>query len=450
VAFATSAGLVHAARATTDVTIVGFGAGTTATGATAVYYDPNAPVPASPTAELDGAYSTAALQSGPIGRALSSVAWPGDLVAGAGPALGLLLPVNPGLGPYPVRAQASFPQGSAAQRNDSVAGSEMVASASRAGVAASAESGRADGGAALVDGAITSAVQARSTPTAVELTGQAHATGVSILGGLVRFASVSTQTTLRTDGVKPRLSGTTSVVGLTVAGTPLTVDGSGVRLGGAGTGAGDATDAAESLLRSVGVSLQVAQPIDLVSASHAERSMGGLIVGLDAKAIAGFLSTVSAPTAQEIAAVLNPQQTLVLSFGSVGVTATTITQHAVGLGPLGSAPSVGATAGPSGAATKGTTAVGPAGGGAPEGSSAGRVSDSAPPTSAGPVSLASGTTAAGPGLLGVPAAYHGIRAKDWFVAAVAIAVAAALLWGATKRVLLLAAAPTACEHGVSS
>ena len=419
-----------AARAAVGAPTFGYGAVATAEGSSITYNDPSLPVPASPAVEVDGAYSTAALQSGPIGRALASAAWPGDFVAGAGPALGLVLPVNPGIGAYPVRAQASYPQGRSADVNTSVPGSAMAASAKQAGVDASAATGAIQSAAGLVNGLVRSEVHEQVTGDGVRNTSSAGATGVSILSGLVTVGSVTSTAAVTSGAAAPR--GTTSVAGLTVAGVPLTVDAGGVSVSGTGTGQQASTAAAEDVLHRAGVTIYLARPVDVTRHAYVERDVGGLVIGIDGHALASFLASTG-PAGAAVQQVLDPHQALWVSLGAVDVSVQTvpgagqggILPVVTGVAPAGSAP--GGPTGATGAPSVATAAGG--GGNVPALPAAGPTP--APAGTGGPAKRPNAGSPLVTTLSLAPAAYKGVLPWQVLLALLGTAAAAGLLWRLT-------------------
>jgi hypothetical protein len=414
-------------------TPLGFGTSAVANAATLVFFDPNAPVPASPTAEADADHSEAALQSGPVGRALASTAWPGALIAGLGPALGLLLPVNPGLGAYPVRAQASYPQGASSATNDSIPGNTMAASAAASGVSAAATSGGADVPAVVVQGTLHSEVHESSIAGIVN-SAMATATNVTILNGLVHIDSVTSNATVRNGASRPVLTGDTQVSGLTVAGVPVTVDATGARIGNGPTASGP-TGSAQSLFGQMGITVSVAKPIDMVSGNHAERLVGGVLVAIDARVLSAYVASLPLPEAQEISATVNAKQQLLVGLGEADVTLDTVS---------GAAPSI----------TVPTALVPPA-----ASTPAGSIIPSSPAASLGsPTGQATTQTPVPPrGAVGTPPAaapatfalrlakqYRGLLPWDIAVAALLALAAAAPIWRLTTGALDPDALPEEC------
>ena len=417
-----------------SVALVGFGASSTANAATATYYDPLVPVPATPTAELDADHTQAALQSGPVGRALASSAWPGDLIAGIGPALGLLLPVNPGLGAYPVRAQAAYPQGQSSQVNNTIPANQMAASANSHSIDAAAHSAGGTLPVAIVQGALASAVHLSSTVTAVVTAGTASASDVNILAGLIHIASVTSNASITTDGTKPVLTGATGVVGMTVGGVPISIDAGGPHIGTGGTPAGGPTASAESVLRQAGVTMSVAQPVDLVSRSRAERVVGGLTIQVKASTLDKYVKALPAPVGQQLSAVLNLQQDLFLGFGSIDVNVGTVTAAASAPVPV----TLPAAPAPPAAVVVSPVDTGPA-------PAAPAPAAAQPTTVAAPPAAAPTTQVLVPDLgTRLARAYRGLGPWSIVLAALLALAVVAPFWRLTTDALDAAASPDAC------
>ena len=94
-------------------TLGGFTVTADGSGLTASYEQPNLPLPADPSAEVDVGYTTTADNVGPSGSALASSLYPGQVVANAGPELGEFLPgvPLPAAPVWPVQATSTCPQG---------------------------------------------------------------------------------------------------------------------------------------------------------------------------------------------------------------------------------------------------------------------------------------------------------------------------------------------------
>src|SRR6185437_8717605 len=120
----------------------GFTVNSVAEAVTAQYEQPNFPVPATPSLEFDEGYAATSDNYGPSGSATASSLYPGQVVANAGPELGLLVPGVP-LPPapvWPIQAAAEYPQTPNSSSTDQP-GVNMDASSTANGNTASATIG---------------------------------------------------------------------------------------------------------------------------------------------------------------------------------------------------------------------------------------------------------------------------------------------------------------------
>jgi hypothetical protein len=184
-----------------------------------------------PEADADLPQSQVSLTSGPVGYALSSVAWPGALLGNAGSLILLVQPSAPsqvGALNDPVRAEARTGSASHSSTNDSVPGAHMAADATPARTTADA---RLDGGAAgavVGFGRTTSASSATLGTRTGTVTADSTAKDVSLANGVVKIGSVVSHAEARTDGTTATAKGKTTVSGMTIAGVPVVVDDNGV------------------------------------------------------------------------------------------------------------------------------------------------------------------------------------------------------------------------------
>lgn len=224
---------------------------------------------AHPQAEGEVPETVAQLQSGPQGYALSSVAWPGALVANAGTTSQLLnLPVPASAASSlndPIRAEARTGSGDQTVTNSSYPGSVMTATAGDQHVSADATVGATSG---PVPQSGTGSTESRSTvdvtgPASVAGTAYSVAKDVVLDGGLVKVTSVTSKASVSSFVTNSTGSGSTQVSGLTIAGQPAYVDQDGVHLGQSGPGAPVNTIAnaiAQQAVTSAGMKVAVSQP----------------------------------------------------------------------------------------------------------------------------------------------------------------------------------------------
>jgi len=303
--------------------LTGFSINSLASGTSLLMNEPTAPAP-NPVVEVDGDYATATLAAGPADHALASQLWPGSVVAGAGPALSLLVPGLPAPVPsYPVRAEAYYPQDPHDQQSQTVPGASMIAHAN--GLDASS-------GATLTGEATPSAISSANYATQTESsvvsdvatsTASSNVSHLDILGGLITAASVVSTATATSDGTTAKVAGNTVVSGLLVDGQPAVVTPQGVQAAGMGAQNPVPTQVIQQALAQGGVNMFLARPIDVVQGNSASRDLGGLIVQLQASALNNFVSQLPAPTASAIERAQggNFGSSVFLSFASLSVNA---------------------------------------------------------------------------------------------------------------------------------
>jgi hypothetical protein len=299
--------------------LAGYNVSAVGVGAQFVYNQPSAPIPATPTSELEAAYSLSTFNAGPSAHSLASMLWPGSTAAGAGPALGLLLPVNPGIPAYPVRAETFFPQPPNNNVNEVAPGSRMEASSTATLSRAASALAGANQPALVSGGAYTSEAASGVVGRAATATATAKASGVKLAGGVVSFDSVASTATVVSDGQAAKTDGQSVVTGLVIAGQAAVIDASGVHAGPGGPGTAAATQLIQSTLKQVGISLQLAEPTDLVDGPKGDRTLGGLLVTFDAAALAKHFDTLPASVGATLKKQLPFDQSLVLAFGAVHV-----------------------------------------------------------------------------------------------------------------------------------
>ncbi|MFN2537914.1 MAG: hypothetical protein ABR549_07135 [Mycobacteriales bacterium] len=217
-----------------------------------------------PEADADIPQSLVSLTSGPVGYALSSVAWPGALLGNAG---SLVLLVQPGAPSQvsalndPVRAEARTGSAEHSATNDSVPGAHMAADATPAKTTAVA---RVDGGSAgvlLGFGTSSSSSAASLGAQTGAVTADSTAKEISLAGGVVKIGSVVSHAEAFSDGVTARAKGATTVTGMTVAGVPVAVDDHGVTVSTQhGAVPPTAVAAVNSALTSLGMTIALSAP----------------------------------------------------------------------------------------------------------------------------------------------------------------------------------------------
>ena len=287
--------------------LAGFGIKVVGVGLDVSYDSPSAPVPLSPspTAELAFGYSLATLDAGPIGHALASVLWPGAFIANIPPL------VSPQLPKYPVRAEAFSPQGPATSTNTPFAGTDMHASS--AGLLSEASSHAASAGTEALAVVASAASTSRTAIENNQAIGRATATATAlkIAGGAVAADGVVTTARITSAGGKPKIEGKTTVTGLTIGGTPAVIDGDGVH----------AAAAALSALDASGISLRLANPVDVIKGTSGSRNAAGLLVTLTPSALRTAVAALPPDVAAQVQSTVVLDQTVTIAVGGATVAA---------------------------------------------------------------------------------------------------------------------------------
>ena len=347
-----------------DTTLGGFTVAAVASGITASYEQPNLPLPANPSLELNVGYSTTTDNFGPAGSTLASSLYPGQVIANAGPELSLLFPGVP-LPPapiWPVQATTACPKGPNAT-NNSTPGATMeadcktdsntaVASFGSPGsnatgppAAPSSGSGAPGLGPVLGIGSVLSSgsptpsapvgndlltMQGLSSTSTSGATGPkatatatADASGISILGGLITIGSVSTTATAISNGTTGTLSGASTAQHVVVAGQPVTIDSSGIHAAGNAGPGNPVLPVVQQILSAAGIIMTVTNPTDTNQGPSVSRQWDGFRIRIDLTTLDGAANTLSKLVPASVLANLPlpvpDKQILVLDMGWVSV-----------------------------------------------------------------------------------------------------------------------------------
>ncbi len=351
-----------------DTTLGGFTVAAVAEASTVQYEQPNLPIPATPSIELDEGYAATTDNFGPTGSATAATLYPGQVVANSGPELGAFAPGVP-LPPapvWPIEAVSTYPQtpsastdkpgvtmessstadGNTATATIGSAGTPAAGSAPAAAPAGtgglgsllpSVAGGSAAGSTAAPSPAASSGlgtvqdVSGTSSSTAVGQAATAAATatdsGIALLGGVLSIASVSSTASASSNGTAATLTGSTTVTGATVNGQAVTIDASGVHAANASSpSAAAATAAAQSILNTLGITLTVTNPTDSVNGPQGSRQLDGLRIQVNLDTLdqqADKLSALIPPAVLAHLPVRVPnKQVLVWDLGTVDVQST--------------------------------------------------------------------------------------------------------------------------------
>jgi hypothetical protein len=297
-------------------------------------YEPTIPIPASPQAELEVAYTKVEASSGPTGDGLASWLWPGDPVGqGCKTFVEKLVPAETGLcaDGYPIQVSSRTPGEPSEQSDEPFPGSLMRTSADRKGVRSTvgwssdgdvsekqskggeqpelpqspldqlgslgaaitgkdrtaAEPGQPGNGlppelAVLVDvDGMVSRAHTETVGESVDAVATSKLTNLSLLGGLITADSVTVTARTSADGKKPTAAGVSKVVGLELAGTPITVGRDGVRLVDESHEIPQLPDDPEKALKQLGVSLVLPKPERSVMGDSSSTAFEGIQIIID-------------------------------------------------------------------------------------------------------------------------------------------------------------------------
>ena len=288
----------------------GFEITASAAGLRTTYEQPNFPVPATPTLELNIGWSNSSYNFGPTGESTASTLYPGQVAAGFGSQLNTLLDPylepylgsntpNLNAGPWPLLAATAFPQGPQSASQDS-AGVNQDASSNASSGSASSSFGTGSGSAALPSGVITVQSLGSSVLSTVDDQGDAvsEATsavhGVTIAGGLVTIGSVTSTATSTSDGTQAQVNGSSAASQVSVVGEPVTVSSSGVTAGNSNANPlAPLLPSVSQVLSTAGITMSLTTPTDTVDGPSAERTVEGLQITIDLSQLDKGLSTLA-------------------------------------------------------------------------------------------------------------------------------------------------------------
>jgi hypothetical protein len=394
-----------------------------AAGMSVFYEQPNFPIPANPTLEFNLGYSTASFNSGPVGESNGSAVWPGSVIAGGGSQLPLLVdpyiedptsPIAPNFvgtpfepvftavqqayastpiastleqnlpdpGNWPVQAPSAYPQGPATASNDN-GPFVMRSSADQNSSTASSSVGLVGGPSsqsALPAGMLSVQAVGSNVSDTVDSTGNAVSTatstvhGVDFAGGLIHVGQVTSTATSTSDGNQAKVTGSSSVVGLTVAGEAVTVDSSGVHAAGSNQNVlGPVLPSVNQVLSTAGITVALTNAADTVQGANGQRALHGLTITIDLSQFDQNLATLISMLPSQLTSSLSHlpgwppyKQSVTIDLGWVTVSSAASPPFTLSLGNLdngagnsalsGLSPTEGSTFTPS---TTGTTTPSP-------------------------------------------------------------------------------------------
>ena len=399
--------------------------------------EPTIPIPAEPQLELNFAFSRAKLASGPTGRAVSSLLWPGD---GVGYGLPTLLK-NPDAA-YPVKAEAAHPSGPKDGKQELAPGSGMASHADDKSVDASAYLARPTFPAVpAIPGvpippmlvafeSFTS--QSTTAASADKASARSYATAgsVSLLGGLIKIDGLRVDTEASSDGVKGATTGTVVWKSLTAAGQTLAVNQDGVASPAGVTALPKLPPDVAKRLADFGLSIAVPAVTKAAEGTGAKVTGQGLTITLDTAVMRSklelgrlldpFLGLLPADLRTQLTPWLNlaPKFVFILGTATSSATATPAFQ--------GGAP-------PPPAAGQGSGGSGSGSGSGPGGSTG----DTPPAAGDAPAQVANGRQ--WPVFPGVP----------WYFFVLGLGAAGAASYG-LRRFAAVIVGPASCDLGATS
>jgi hypothetical protein len=342
-----------------DSTLGGFTVSGLAEAVTAQYEQPNFPLPATPSLEFDEGYAATSDNFGPTGSATASSLYPGQVVANAGPELALLVPGAP-LPPapvWPIQATSEYPQAPNSGSTDEP-GVNMDASSTTNGNTASAtlgddaatagsngadptlqapsSSGNPLAGSSTIIGVGDMSATSSSLAPSTSANGQASATdtGISILGGFITIGSVTSTATATSDGTTGKVTGSTAVQNMDIAGEQVTVDANGIAAAGQSAPAPLPISTLNADLTQLGITLSVTNPTDKVSGPSASRTLDGLKISIDLKTLDSPLnqltSLLPASVTSQLPIAVPDDQQLTLDLATVQVSSTASPAYVAG------------------------------------------------------------------------------------------------------------------------
>ncbi|HEX3333612.1 MAG TPA: choice-of-anchor P family protein [Acidimicrobiales bacterium] len=378
-------------------TLGGFTVSALAEAITAQYEQPNFPLPATPSLEVDEGYASSTDNYGPTGTATASALYPGQVVANAGTELPLLVPGLP-LPPapaWPVQAVSEYPQTPNTAATD-LPGLNMDTSSTTNGNSATATIGNDSATAGSNGGAITqqapsgsgnliagsnalvgigglSATSSSQAPsTSATATATATVGGISLLGGFISIGTITSTATATSDGTTGQVTGSTQVQNISIAGEQISVGANGIQALGNKPLLALPIAALNTLLKELGISIAVTNATDKVTGPSASRTLDGLQVQINLDALDNaankFASLLPQKLISQLPVAIPNEQLITIDLGAVHVNSTASQAYVAGnSGNTGAAATTPASSStPStGAATTGNTGFSPGSAGTP-------------------------------------------------------------------------------------
>jgi hypothetical protein len=236
--------------------------------------------------EGDVPQSQATFDTGPVGYALSAIAWPGALAANAGDLAVVLTDgkIPPGNENTlrtlndPVRAEARSAGPTDVSYNQ-VPGLTMSSHVDANGATSVGSLQAAEVPSAATFGNVTTKTVTKTDGKIASSLADSALARMSFAGGLVTIGSLESTATATSDGSKGAGTGTTLASGVKVQGQPATIDETGLHVGSSSAPVNDAANQiAQQALSQAGFQVVVTKPIVKLSGAGAEVTAGALVV----------------------------------------------------------------------------------------------------------------------------------------------------------------------------
>ncbi len=183
------------------------------------------------------------------------------------------------------------------------------------------------GSSALMGVGTMSATSSSGTPgTNAASTASATMGGVSLLDGLITIGTITSTATATSDGTTGKVTGSTLVQNVSIAGEKVTIDANGIKAAGQSSPLALPISSINTVLNELGISMSLTNPTDTVSGASASRTLDGLKIVIDLKtldAAANQFASLLPPslTSQLPVAIPNEQQ-VTMDLATVQVSST--------------------------------------------------------------------------------------------------------------------------------
>lgn len=283
---------VRADTVRTETALAGFAVTVEATPLRVLLDDTELQVPHDPgtaVVEADPNYTLASVSTGPNAHAITSTLWPGNLL---GQGLAQLAEGSPA---YPIKGEARYPD-KPFDATGVDGGALSGAHASGLEASANAEGTPLNMEGQVRVGGVTARSRAVVTDKDVAVGSAVSAVqDVDLLGGIVKIGSVRTTLQTSADGTTPGAGGSTTVAGLTIAGTTFSVDDTGLHAGPQSSGL-PALDSPQEVKDLLGISARTLSQSTANVPGGVKRIAGGLVIDLDTAPLRKILAPGTAVT----------------------------------------------------------------------------------------------------------------------------------------------------------